>query len=118
MNMAEFERVSLEIRNAIQPSLDAYRVQKISEGAKTIDHDQVCELLGCGNTRLDELIKDGRFSRALYIGNKRVWLDDEVLLAKAEIIAEDSAAALKREAAKTLGPMNRYERRKAAKACS
>jgi predicted DNA-binding transcriptional regulator AlpA len=111
------DRAFNKIRNAIQPALDAYRFDQIKNGATTVDRDRVCELLGRENTWLDERIKEGRFPRALYIGNKRVWLEDEVQLAKARIIAEDSAAAAKRTASSRHRPLNRHERRKAA-ACA
>jgi predicted DNA-binding transcriptional regulator AlpA len=110
------QRVFDDINNAIQPALDAYRADQIFRGATTLTPDEVFKTLGRENTWLDERIADGRFPRPLYNGNKRIWLEEEVMTAKARMIAEDSAAAARREAAKKNRPLNRHEKQKIAKA--
>lgn len=103
------QAVLVEIRTALQPALNEYRLDRIKYGAPVIDKGEVCKRCpGMGTTRLQNLINEGRFPDGMTIGNRRIWLEEEVAPAYARIVAEDTKAGVTR-------PLNRYEKRAAAK---
>lgn len=103
------------VMKRLQPALDVYRLDRIADGAATCDQDGVTEITKRERTWVLEKIKEGRFPAPLYSGNKKVWLRDEVQLANARIIAGDTQQVRERRADNTHRPLNRHERRKAAK---
>lgn len=103
------------IKGRLRKSADTHRANRIAAGAKMLTLESVAAVLLRERTWIQEQINAGRFPEAMYSGNKRVWLEEEVRHAAARIVCEDTAKASERNHENRHRPLNRHERRKAAK---
>ena len=62
-------------------------------------------------TRLDELIRDGKFPQPIWSSGRKVWIEREAMDAIARVAAMDTEG---RGSPRKVAPMNRHERRRLA----
>lgn len=97
----------LALRALLKPN--DFRMYELARGATTVTKSEASKLLGVGTTRFQELINNGTIPEGLLLGNKRVWLEIELLRIRANIIERDTRAGARRR------PKNRFERQKDGK---
>ena len=107
-------RVAL-IEGELQKSHNAWAFDQIERGAATLTESQLLERAKKTNTfaktRLDELIRDGKFPQPIWSSGRKVWIEREAMDAIARVAAMDTEG---RGSLRKVAPMNRYERRKLA----
>lgn len=99
--------VFARIEAALRPRWDAWRIERIAAGDETVDRDGALALLDVSNSWLHEMIRQRKVPEALRYGGRRIWLKDELLLAKARIVAESTSDAQRVEQMRRV-PVNRH----------
>ena len=118
----EFERivaaVTVQVSQELVEANNAWVIQRIRAGEPILTRTDIVGRPGkrgvapFGSTHLDDLRDARRFPEPVIMAGKAVWLQSEVNAALARIAAEDTATPNDR-----IRPLNRHERRKAAKGC-
>ncbi len=102
--LADLEVVA--VRALLKPT--DFRMHELYRGATTVGRSQAAKVLDVGTTRFQELINDGTIPEGMVLGNKRVWLEIELLRTRAKIIERDTLAGAR------IRPANRFERPKSS----
>jgi hypothetical protein len=88
----QIEAFAALVRLSLTPPPEGTRMDHVRRGEPTVTKAEALGLLGVATTKFNELVNSGRVIQPLLIGNRNVWLRDEILAAKCAIIISDTAA--------------------------